>query len=283
MTLAVAPDPIVSPLRPGWLRPAAHGAAVGVHALIVGAFLYTAAEPPASTSDAFDVAYVADGEAAQAHADSAPDAPTQNAESAEEQEASEAQQAEAPATRTPVTETPISQVKPDVIAPDALAVPLAAKPPQDEQKPIFDQPVEKKPNDATPDKTIADGKVMRQASLEAEASAAASASAERAGVADGKNTQNTVSRARYGARVLAEIQKHMFYPRIARGAGVRGDAVVVFTVGVEGRIIDRKIMRSTGNEALDAAALTMLDSVRAPPPPAGHFFGKTTIKFAIRH
>lgn len=282
MTYASSVHAASDSLRPSWLRPAARGGAALVHVLIVCAFFLTAREMPSSDTDAYDVAYVAEGEATQARAESAPDALTQNAESAEEQEASEEQQAEAPATKTPETQTPISMTKPDVVAPDALAVPLAQKP-QEDQKPVFDEPREMKPSEAPVEKSVADGAILRQASLAADASAASAASVERVGVADGRNVRENVSRARYGARVLAEIQRHMFYPKVARSSGVRGDVVVVFTVGADGRMVERNIERSSGSQTLDAAALAMLDEVRAPPPPAGRFHGKSTIKFAIRH
>jgi periplasmic protein TonB len=68
----------------------------------------------------------------------------------------------------------------------------------------------------------------------------------------------------------------------ATGVGVAGAASVVFTVDADGRIIERRIERSTGSEELDRAALAMMDAVAAPPPPLGRFLGRTTIKFDIR-
>ncbi|CAN2535436.1 MAG TPA: TonB family protein [Methylosinus sp.] len=272
-------------LRPRWLRPVAGGAPLLVHLAAFGVLALTAAEPPSATSDSFEVAYVQDGEAArQASADTAPDELSHADDSTVAQDAAEAQTAEAPKTPAPDAPTPLALAEAKIQAPDALALPLA-KPRDDEPKPTLDQrPDREKASEQTPlEPTAAEGKVQRQATAAAEASEASSSSADQIGATDGRKTQSGATRARYGAKVLAEIHKHMFYPPQARRGGAKGDAIVVFTVGSDGHMVERKIAKSAGDDALDRAALAMVDATIAPPPPAGRFYGRTTIKFDIRH
>ncbi|MEO0079096.1 MAG: TonB family protein [candidate division WOR-3 bacterium] len=45
------------------------------------------------------------------------------------------------------------------------------------------------------------------------------------------------------------------YPDMARSAGIEGNVVVEATVEVDGSVIDARIMQSSGNQSLDAAAI----------------------------
>jgi len=285
MTLALRDGADLGALRPAWLRPAAIGAAAAVHLAVLGAFL-SREEPAAAPFDSYDVALVQEGEAApQAATEATPDEQTPDANSTISQAAAEAQMEEAPKVQRQVAESPLAVERPQVAAPDAIAIAQIDKRKDDPDKPRLKEKVEAQkdeqyPTEETPtDKT---GEVRRTASAAADALTAAAA-AERSGVEDGRNARSAASRARYGAKVLAELHRHMFYPREARAAHVTGHAVVVFTVGAEGRIVERRIERSAGSAALDQAALAMLDAVVAPPPPLGRFLGKTTIRFDIKH
>ncbi|OYD16560.1 hypothetical protein CH330_02485 [candidate division WOR-3 bacterium JGI_Cruoil_03_51_56] len=44
------------------------------------------------------------------------------------------------------------------------------------------------------------------------------------------------------------------YPELARQAGIEGETVVKALVGIDGSVIDAKILKSSGNQPLDAAA-----------------------------
>lgn len=277
----------VGSLRPRWLRPSAFAMTSAAHLSFVGLFLWTA-EPLSSASDAHEVAFVQDGEAMQeAKSDSTPDEQAETTEPTTAQAAAEAQPEEAPPVKVVDAPPPLAMEKPQEIAPDAIVVPLVDKQPDDVRNPSLKP--QQQPKQAESEPTAEDapkdteGKIRRVAVAAAEAFAPSAAAAERAGATDGRRVQNSASKAHYGARVLQEIQRHMFYPTNARSASVTGRAIVVFTVGAEGRITDRQIAQSTGNATLDDAALAMLDAVKAPPPPAGRFYGKTTIKFDIRH
>jgi protein TonB len=284
MTLAASPTLATFDLRPKWLRPAALGTAAAAHLALFAAFLLHD-EPPTSPFDSYDVALVQEGEAApQAASEATPDEQMPDANSTITQAAAEAQMEEAPKVKQQVAETPLAVEKAQTVAPDAVTVAQIDKRQDDPDKPTLKDKVEAKDKqDPTLEQTPTDatGQVRRTASAAADALAAAAA-VERAGVDEGKSSRSAASVARYGAKVLAALHKRMFYPRDARAAHVTGHAVVVFTVGAEGRVIDRRIERSAGSDALDKAALAMLDALAAPPPPLGRFLGRTTIRFDIR-
>ena len=287
MTMALDyPLPPAAFRKPWRLRTAALAAATVAHGSLT-LFLLQTPSTLSSVVEGQEVAFVRDGDAAlQTSSDSAPTDQTMTDAGAVDQAAADAQAAAAPTTPPPAAVAQIAMDKPDVVAPEAIGVPLAEKPPEEireeKSKPVVertDAVVETKTDETSVDKKA---EAASAATAAAEESAASAASADRTGAIDGKRVETAASRASYGAKVLAEVQKRMFYPARARNAGVVGDAVVVFTVGAEGRIIDRRIARSTGSDALDEAALKMLDSVQAAPPPMGRFYGKTTIRFAIK-
>ncbi|PWB88435.1 energy transducer TonB [Methylosinus sporium] len=280
MTYVAEPEQFPQ-LRPRWLRPVAGAAPPLAYLAIFGLLAMTTVEPPSAASDSFDLAYVQDGDAAQqASADTAPDELARNMDSTLAQEAAEAQMAEAPKASAPDAPTALAMAAPKIRAPDALELP-EDEPRDEERKPTLEQRREHSSEQAPA--PTADGKVQREATAAAQASEASASSADRAGALDGRKTPSGATRARYGARVLAEIQKHMFYPPQARRSGVKGAAIVTFTVGADGHMIERKIVKSAGDDALDHAALAMVEATVAPPPPAGRFQGKTTIRFDIRH
>ncbi|QGM45108.1 energy transducer TonB family protein [Methylocystis heyeri] len=271
-------------LRPAWLRPAAVGSALSAHAALVGVFLL-AGDPPSAAYDSHDVSYVQEGDAAPlAQAESTPEEQLENAQSDVTQAAAQAQAEAAPKTQQQA-ENPLALEKPQTVAPDAVTLAETKQREEDPLNPTLKPKVQlaklelpQTPDETPTEKTAA---VRQTASAEAEAAAAAAA-AERAGAADGKNAPSSAARARYGSKVLVEIQKHMFYPRLAKKAGVTGTAAIVFTVGADGHIVERRLERSTGSPELDHAALAMMDATVAPPPPLGRFQGRTTIKFDVK-
>lgn len=72
------------------------------------------------------------------------------------------------------------------------------------------------------------------------------------------------ARARYEQVISEWIQKHKLYPAQARGA--KGRAIVRFQIDRSGNVRDYGIEQSSGNTALDAAAIDMVR--RANPVPA---------------
>ena len=76
------------------------------------------------------------------------------------------------------------------------------------------------------------------------------------------------------------IQCNLKYPESAKAAGVEGKAFVQFVVKADGSISDVQIMRSTGNESLDAEALRV---VKAMPKwrPAMNKGKAVNVKFVL--
>jgi periplasmic protein TonB len=68
------------------------------------------------------------------------------------------------------------------------------------------------------------------------------------------------------SRLFKHLQRFKNYPSAARDRGVEGVVTMTFTMNREGKVLARQITRSSGNAALDAEALAMVD--RAQPLPA---------------
>ena len=89
------------------------------------------------------------------------------------------------------------------------------------------------------------------------------------------------ARASYGAIVMAKINAAKFYPAAARSSGVTGIVGVQFNIDALGKVISAHVIRSSGHDLLDQAALDILRSLDLPPPPAGSFSANTNIKFTL--
>ena len=66
--------------------------------------------------------------------------------------------------------------------------------------------------------------------------------------------------------MMKVIQYNLKYPEAAKAAGAEGKAFVQFVVKADGSISDVQVMRSTGNESLDAEALRVVSSMPAWSP-----------------
>jgi TonB family protein len=69
--------------------------------------------------------------------------------------------------------------------------------------------------------------------------------------------------------VIAEIRSRLFYPDAARVRGARGVVRVAFGIGPSGAVTSLAITRSSGDHDLDAAARSLVQGARFPPPPGG--------------
>ena len=86
----------------------------------------------------------------------------------------------------------------------------------------------------------------------------------------------------YATIVSTTVNRLKFYPPEARQRGHSGRVDVSFLVDASGRISERSVARTSGNDALDRAALRMLTEARLPPPPNGAFRGRITIDFRVK-
>jgi periplasmic protein TonB len=72
----------------------------------------------------------------------------------------------------------------------------------------------------------------------------------------------------YFNAALVELEKHRFYPPLARPLGLAGVARYGVKIDRTGKIIDLRLEKSSGAELLDRAAEKMIrDTERFPPPP----------------
>jgi periplasmic protein TonB len=72
-------------------------------------------------------------------------------------------------------------------------------------------------------------------------------------------------------QIFAAIKKHLRYPARAERRGQGGTAEVVLTIDRQGRLLDSRIVRGSGNAELDEEALAVLKRAEPffrPPPPA---------------
>ncbi len=93
---------------------------------------------------------------------------------------------------------------------------------------------------------------------------------------DEAEAQLARARQTYASRLLQEIRRHR--PSVT----AIGSVVVSFSVGGNGEMGAVAIVRSSGKDELDSAALRMVRAARPEPPPDGHFAGSTTINFVDR-
>lgn len=70
------------------------------------------------------------------------------------------------------------------------------------------------------------------------------------------------------ARLLTHIEQHKRYPAEARIRRQQGAAVVCFTVDARGKVLSRRLVRSSGVPSLDAEALRVLRAASPLPVPA---------------
>ena len=71
----------------------------------------------------------------------------------------------------------------------------------------------------------------------------------------------------YGMAVRAAIVKARVYPRVARDRGLVGEARLLVMVDRSGRLINARLLRSSGSRTLDDAALAAARNARLPAAP----------------
>ena len=93
---------------------------------------------------------------------------------------------------------------------------------------------------------------------------------------------SAASRSAYDSEIAAAIRSRLFYPPAARARGAKGVVGVSFTIGPSGGVSSFAITRSSGDEDLDAAARTPVESAHFPPPPGGSIHIATSFNYAPR-
>ena len=155
------------------------------------------------------------------------------------------------------TPPPVVVEPPKVVVPDAPVI-VAPPPPKPAPKPQ-PKPVPPRPKPVTPPPVA---QPVAPPPPPPDVAGAATAAA-----------QLTKARATYASKLLQEIRAHR---RLVVGVGAVG---VAFAVDAGGARVDVRVVRSSGNDTLDKAALAMVWAAQPGPPPEGRFGGSTTINF----
>ncbi len=84
----------------------------------------------------------------------------------------------------------------------------------------------------------------------------------------------------YRGEVSAIIRSRLLYPEAARARGARGTVGVSFAIGPSGAVTSFAITRSSRDRELDAAARSLVEGARFPPPPGGSARIATSFSYA---
>jgi len=74
--------------------------------------------------------------------------------------------------------------------------------------------------------------------------------------------------------ILALLERNKRYPEAAQSRHQQGTAQVFFSLDRQGRVIDSRVVRSSGASALDEEALTLLRRAQPFPPPPPELSGQ---------
>jgi periplasmic protein TonB len=174
----------------------------------------------------------------------------------------------------------VVEFAPEAVAPVARETNLPPGPEQVQSDAAPEKPVEKveeekkeiiesKSEDAIPEKT--EVKPVEQQPREAAPVTTAPAPSDAkiaalpAAPVQGQPTDSKAVEA-YVGRLSALLERHKRYPKEALSRREQGVAQVFFSLDRQGRVIDSRIVRSSGSATLDAEALALLQ--RAQPFPA---------------
>ena len=178
------------------------------------------------------------------------------------------------ASLTPVIEDELQVApipKPRIVRkpPEAKAEPVKEPPkdqPADKPKQAKKQPQKKPPSK------------LASLGIGGNAEADSAASKKSGGGAGKKNDGGSAAASKYPGLVQAKVTRAAKYPSKARGDA--GEALVSFTVGASGTVTKVALARSSGNDALDHAALAAVDRA-APFPPIPEAAGRSSWSFTV--
>jgi protein TonB len=283
------------PLRPPWLRPLVVLIVVALHAAALS-IVYL--EPPKPLEPPGEVIVDIQPEAPAAEA---PPAPPAEAPKPPEQSTSEPPplpQAVAPpppaVTPPPVAEQPPPPVEQPPLPPPEPPPPVAEQPPSEAQPPLPPAPVELTPPKPPPPPRRIEPRPkqepVRPRSETAERKHLAEPARRTASLETGRSEAppsrpapaSAASLSAYIGEVSATIRSRLFYPPAARARGARGLVGVSFAIGSSGAVSSFAITRSSGDHDLDAAARSLVQGSRFPPPPGGSAHIATSFNYVPR-
>ncbi len=86
---------------------------------------------------------------------------------------------------------------------------------------------------------------------------------------------------RYVALIRARIERAKRYPLAAREMGLQGESVLRFVLSPNGELIGVELLRSSGVEILDKAALSAVKKAAPFPPPPPPFDQRKQLTFVV--
>jgi protein TonB len=98
----------------------------------------------------------------------------------------------------------------------------------------------------------------------------------------GTAAASAAAQSAYISAMSAAIRSRLFYPPAARARGAKGVVSVAFTIDGSGALSSFAITRSSGDQDLDSAARTLVQSAHFPPPPAGPVHVSTSFNYVPR-
>ena len=87
------------------------------------------------------------------------------------------------------------------------------------------------------------------------------------------------ARSRYGSALWSALEKHKQYPRIAQMRGWQGEVILELLLDGNGKLKSKKVISSSGFDALDKQALDMVEKAAPFPMPPEALRGN---QFSIR-
>lgn len=118
---------------------------------------------------------------------------------------------------------------------------------------------QKKPPDKKPDKPPRDAKAAPSASSDE----VAATSAPTLGLSIDRQSAALPT---WKGQLLRHLEKHKRYPADAQRSRIEGVAYVLFTMTRDGRVLNARVERSTGNAVLDREGLDLLTRAEPLPP-----------------
>lgn len=79
--------------------------------------------------------------------------------------------------------------------------------------------------------------------------------------------QVDAAKGEYKRQLLAAMNRHKKYPRIAKSRGWQGKVIIQFNLDRNGNILSKTVVQSSGHSALDKAALKMAEKAAPFPKP----------------
>ena len=154
---------------------------------------------------------------------------------------------------------------------------IETKPPEEPQPKVAPAPNPEVAVVPSPPRAVKQEMAMRQSPSDASTPSAPQVIADRKATVPAAPTQGQVNPDDAKAvvvwrkQIVAAIKKHLRYPARAERRGQEGTAEVILTIDRQGRLLNSRIVRGSGNAELDEEALAVLK--RAEPsftqPPAG--------------